>query len=86
MSERTLERRLARSRAVERVFRRRRSSVRCWVRISRWRERLVDLRAEGVGSESRRREMEVRSWVRCASLVGVHGDWEERGVPFLGFH
>lgn len=42
---------------------RRESSVRCWERISRWRERLVDLRADGVGSESRRRES---CWRSCA--------------------
>ncbi len=39
----------------------------------------MDLRAEGVGSESRRREREVRSWERCASLVGVHGRGGRRG-------
>ena len=47
MSERTVERRLERSRAVARVDLRRESSERCWVRISRCRARLVDFRAEG---------------------------------------
>lgn len=53
MSLRTLERRFARSRAVAIWAFWRESSVRCWVRISRWRARLVDFRAEGVDSESR---------------------------------
>lgn len=55
MSLRTFERRLARSRAVEMLFRNRVSSVRCCVSISRCRARLVDFRAEVVASESRRR-------------------------------
>ena len=63
MSLRTLERRFARSRAVEIWDFRRENSLRCVVRISRWRARLVDLRAEGVGSLSRFRE----SWVRRAA-------------------
>jgi hypothetical protein len=56
MSERTLERRFARSRAVDICDFKRESSVRCCERISRWRARLVDLRAEVVGSESRMRD------------------------------
>jgi len=68
MSERTLERRLARSRAVEICDFKRESSVRCCERISRWRARLVDLRAEVVGSESRIRE----SWpIRAERWVSV---------------
>lgn len=69
MSRRTLERRFARSRAVEIWDFRRESSVRCWVRISRWRDRLVDLRAEGAGSESRRRESWVKRVERWRVLV-----------------
>lgn len=76
MSERTLERRLARSRAVERVDLRRVSSVRCWVRISRWRARLVDLRAEGWGSASRRRVRWARRAVRWDGVVSCeHVVW-----------
>ena len=64
MSERTLERRFARSRAVEIWDFRRLNSVRWVVRISRCRLRFVDFRAEGWGSLSRWRESWVRSWVR----------------------
>lgn len=62
MSVRTLERRFARSRDCEIVDLSRESSVRCCCRISRWRERLVDFRAEVVGSLSRMRER----WERIA--------------------
>lgn len=71
MSERTVERRLARDRAWEIWDFRRVSSVRCWVRISRWRARLVVLRAEGgEGSLSRvrarveRRVVLWELWIR----------------------
>jgi hypothetical protein len=75
MSERTLERRFARSRAVEICDFKRESSVRCCERISRCRARLVDLRAEVVGSESRMREswpMRAERWVSVSVgfLVG----------------
>ena len=68
MSERTLESRFARSRAVEICDFKRESSVRCCERISRCRARLVDLRAEVVASESRMRE----SWpIRAERWVSV---------------
>lgn len=60
MSERTLERRFARSRAALICDFSLESSVRCCWRISRCRARLVDLRAEGVGSLSRWRERDWR--------------------------
>jgi hypothetical protein len=69
MSLRTLERRFARSRAVEIWDFRRENSLRCVVRISRWRARLVDLRAEGVGSLSRCRDSWVRRVARWSVLV-----------------
>ena len=72
MSERTLERRFARSRALEICAFKRDSSVRCCERISRWRARLVDLRAEVVGSESRMRD----SWpIRAERWVSVSVGW-----------
>ena len=65
-------RRLARWRAVVRVVFSRRSSRRWERRVSRWRVRLLDFRAEVVrgGSESRRRV----SWDMRASR------WEEENV------
>jgi hypothetical protein len=71
MSLRTLERRFARSRAVEIWDFRRENSLRWVVRISRWRARLVDLRAEGVGSLSRCRESWVRRLARCGVFVKI---------------
>jgi hypothetical protein len=56
MSDRTFESRFARSRAVEICDFSRDSSARCCCRISRCLARLVDLRAEVVGSESRMRD------------------------------
>lgn len=58
MSERTLDRRLTRSRVSAMEALMRRSSLRWSVRISRWRARLFCLRAEAVrvDSVSRRRE------------------------------
>ena len=59
MSERTVERRLARVRASEMADRRRESEERCSERISRWRLRFDCRSVEDVGgllgSESRRR-------------------------------
>ena len=68
MSERTLERRLARVRASLRADFKRTSSRRWSSRISRWRERWFCFRAEDVrtDSESRRRE----SWDIMASRYG----------------
>ena len=65
MSDRTFESRLARWRASVMEDLRRRSSRRWSRRISRWRTRLLDFRAEVVrgDSESRRRA----SWVMSAS-------------------
>lgn len=74
MSDRTFERRFARSRAVEICDFRRESSARCCWRISRCRERLVDLRAEVVDSLSRMREswpIRAERWVLV--LVGCGG-------------
>ena len=68
MSLRTLESRLARSRAVLMEACRRESSVRCCVRISRCRLRLVDLSALGCDSESSRRASWVRSCARCYAV------------------
>lgn len=69
MSERTLERRFARSRDSAMAEVRRFSSRRWSVRISRWRVRLFCLRAEEVrvASESRRRD----SWAIRVSLYRV---------------
>jgi hypothetical protein len=70
MSERTLERRFARERAWAIWDFKRASSVRCWVRISRWRERLVVLRADGgEGSLSRVRARAERRVVRWGDLI-----------------
>lgn len=69
MSERTLERRLARERAWAIWDFRRASSARCWVRISRWRARFVVLSAEGEGSESRVRARAARSVVRWSWFI-----------------
>ena len=59
MSERTVDRRLARVRASEMAFLRREREERCSERISRWRFRFDWRRVEDVGgllgSESRRR-------------------------------
>ena len=56
MSDRTFDRRFARSRAVDICDFSRDSSARCCWRISRCLARLVDLRADVVGSESRMRD------------------------------
>ena len=69
MSERTFERRFVRARVWAMLDWRRRCSVRCWVRISRWRERFVVFRAEGVGSESRVRERVERRVERCCYML-----------------
>jgi hypothetical protein len=77
MSERTLERRFARSRAVEICDFKRESSVRCCERISRCRAKFVDLRAEVVASESRMRE----SWpIRAERWVSVSVEYLVRTI------
>ena len=83
MSERTLERRFARSRAVDICDFKRESSVRCCERISRWRARLVDLRAEVVGSESRMRD----SWpIRAERWMSVSvGYFVEDGLVGVAY-
>jgi hypothetical protein len=64
MSSRTVERRLARSRAVEREVRRRTRSVRCEDREVRRRVRLCCFVAEVVGVLSRRVLREERTFSR----------------------
>lgn len=85
MSERTVERRFARERAWEIWDFKRVSSVRCWVRISRWRAKLVVLRAEGgEGSLSRVRARVVRRVVRWEGSVREgRFDWGFEGVAVL---
>jgi len=87
MSERTEERRFAFCLAEDVAVCRRVSSLLCWERISRWRERLFCFSAEEVRalSESRRRfscvmrvsrrSRRARSWVsrRCSSSDGFGG-------------
>lgn len=70
MSERTFDRRFARSRASEILDERRFSSRRCSANTSRWRARLFCLRAEEVrvASESSRRvswPINDSRWFKC---------------------
>lgn len=75
MSLRTLESRFARSRVVEIWDRRRESSVRCWERISRCRDRLVDFKAEALLSLSRSRVSWARRAERWVVRISVYLDW-----------
>jgi hypothetical protein len=74
MSERTFASKCCRSRASEMEDLRRRSSWRCSVRTSRWRERLFCLREEVLraDSESRSRESWDISPSRCVVRTSAH--------------